>query len=52
MTSLILSILLLAGIFALSWGIRACGRELKGLDEDSKRDVDMTKEIETWRRGK
>ena len=52
MTSLILSILLLAGIFALSWGIRACGRELKGLDEESKRNADMTKEIETWRDGK
>lgn len=52
MLTLILSILILAGLFALGWQIRACGREMKGLDEPSKRDADMTKEIEKWRDGK
>ena len=52
MLTLILSILILAGLIALGWQIRACGREMKGLDEPSKRDADMTKEIEKWRDGK
>ena len=47
MLTLILSLLILAGLLGLAWGIRACGQELKGLGEDSKRDVYMTKEIET-----
>lgn len=52
MLTLILSLLILAGLFAVAWGIRACGQELKGLDEPSTRDADMTKEIEKWRSGK
>lgn len=51
MAALILSILILAGLFALGWQIRGCGREMAGLDEESKRDVDMTKETERWRNG-
>lgn len=52
MLTLILSILLLAGLVGLGYGIRAVGAELRGLDEDSQRDVDMTKDIEKWRDGK
>jgi|688.fasta_scaffold2224344_2 hypothetical protein len=52
MIAFILSILILAGLAGVAYGIHAVSQELKGLDEPSKRDADMTKEIERWRSGK
>lgn len=43
MLTLILSLLILAGLFAVAWGIRACGQELKGLENYEERPTSNAK---------
>lgn len=48
MIPILLIILILAGLASIAWSLRAIGRELDELGENSKRGPDMSKEIAKW----
>ena len=59
MTAAILSILVLAGLFALAWGIRGVVEDMRGLEgtdaasktTEERKNEKIRKEIEKWREG-